>query len=68
MRFGMCNVRSLYKTGSLTAAARELARYKLHLAGVQKVRWDKWGTVRARDYIFFYGKGNWEQNFVYTTE
>jgi hypothetical protein len=26
--------------------------------GVQKVRWDKGGTVRARDYNFFYGKGN----------
>ena len=25
--------------------------------GVQEVRWDKGGTVRAGDYIFFYGKG-----------
>ena len=25
---------------------------------VQEVRWDKGGTVRAGDYIFFYGKGN----------
>jgi len=29
MRFGTWNVRTLYRTGSLTAAARELARYKL---------------------------------------
>jgi len=28
------------------------------LMGVQKVRWDKGGTVRAGDYNFFYGKGN----------
>ena len=35
------NVRSLYRAGSLTAAARELARYKLDLVGVQEVRWDK---------------------------
>jgi hypothetical protein len=27
MRFGMWNIRSLYRAGSLTAAARELARY-----------------------------------------
>ena len=40
------------------AAARELARYKLDLVGAQEVRWDKGGTVRAGDYIFFYGKGN----------
>ena len=30
----------LYRAGSLTAAARELARYKLDLVGVQEVRWD----------------------------
>jgi hypothetical protein len=29
MRFGIWNVRSLYSSGSLTTAARELARYKL---------------------------------------
>jgi hypothetical protein len=28
------NVRSMYKSGSLTTAARELARYKLHLVGI----------------------------------
>ena len=37
---------------------RELARYKLDVVGVQEVRWDKGGTVRAGDYHFFYGKGN----------
>jgi hypothetical protein len=37
----------------------ELARYKLDLVSVQKVRWDKEGTARAGDYAFFlYGKGN----------
>jgi len=43
----MWNVRSLYKAGSRTAAARKLARYKLDLVSVQEVRWDKGGTVRA---------------------
>jgi len=60
-RFGTWNVRSPYKTGSLTAAARELARYKLDLVGVQEVRRDKGGTVKAGDYNFFYGKGNKNQ-------
>jgi len=55
---GAWNVGSLYRAGSLTAVARELARYKLDLVGVQEVRWDKWGTVRAGDYNFFYGKGH----------
>jgi hypothetical protein len=38
--------------------ARELAGYKLDLVGVQEVRWDKGGTVRAGDYTFFYWKRN----------
>jgi hypothetical protein len=33
--------------------AMELARYKLDLVGVQEVRWDKGGTIRAGDYNFF---------------
>jgi len=28
--------------GSVTAVARELARYKFDLVGVQMVRWGKW--------------------------
>jgi len=34
-------------------AARELARYKLGLVGVRRVRWDKGDTVTAEDYISF---------------
>jgi len=49
------------------AAARELARYKLDLVGVQEVRWNKEGTVKAGDYSFFMGKEmqiiSWEQGF-----
>ena len=58
MRYGTWHVRSLYRAGSLTAAARELAMYKLDLVVVQEVRWDREGTVTAGDYNFFYGKGN----------
>jgi hypothetical protein len=51
---------------------RELAKYKLDLVGVQEVRWDKEGTVRAGEYIFSMAKGrkiiNWEQAFLYTRE
>jgi len=58
MKIGTWNVRSLYRAGSLKAAARELVRYKSDVVGVQEVRWEKGGTVRAGDYDFFYGKGN----------
>ena len=50
---GTWNVRSLYRAGALMAAARELATYKLDLVGVQEVRWEKEGTVKAGDYSFF---------------
>jgi hypothetical protein len=44
---------SLYRAGSLTAAARKLATYKSDLVGVQEVRWDKEGTVKTGNYSFF---------------
>jgi hypothetical protein len=40
VRFGTWNVRSLYRSCSLAAAVRGLARYKLFLVGVQEFRWD----------------------------
>lgn len=68
MRFSMWNVRSLQRRGSLTTVVRELARYKLDLVVVQKVRCDKGGTVRAGDQVFFSMEKetkiiNSEQNF-----
>ena len=69
---GTWKVRSLYRAGALKAAARELARYKLDLVGVQEVRWEKEGTVKAGDYSFSIGKEmkiiSWEQGFLYITE
>jgi hypothetical protein len=63
MRFGIWNVRSLCRAGSRTAAARDLAKYKLYLVGVQEVRWDKGSTTRAGDYNLFCGKGNENHQF-----
>jgi len=58
MKIGTWNVRSLYRAGSVMAAARELVSYKLDVVDVQEVRWDKGSTVGAGDYDFFYGKRN----------
>jgi hypothetical protein len=66
MKIVTWNVRSLHR-----AAARDLARYKLDVVGVQEVRWDKGSTVREGDYDSFCGKEmkiNWEQVFLYTVE
>jgi hypothetical protein len=51
MRFGTWSVMSLYRVGSLAAAAGELARCKLDLVGVREVRWDKGGMVTAGNYV-----------------
>jgi hypothetical protein len=71
MRFGTWKVSSPYRAGLLTAAARELARYKLDLVGVQEVRWDKESTVKVGDYSFCMGKEikiiSWELGF-YTSQ
>jgi len=58
VRYGTWNVRSLYRESSLTAAARELQRYKLDFVGVQDVRCGKEGTIRAEDYNIFYERVN----------
>jgi len=58
MRFGTWKDRSLYRAGSFTAVASQLARYKLDLVGVREFKWDREGRVRAGDYNFFNGKRN----------
>jgi hypothetical protein len=47
MGFGKWNVRSLYRSGSLKTLAREFARYKLDVVGIQEVRWDKGFAIRS---------------------
>jgi hypothetical protein len=56
--FGTWNVSSLYRPGSLTTVVSELVGYKLDFVGVEEVRWDKEGTVRAGDNTFVCAKGN----------
>jgi hypothetical protein len=58
MRFGTWNIRSLCRTGSLKAVARELDMFELNLVGVQEVRGEKDGTERAQDCTFLYGQVN----------
>jgi hypothetical protein len=55
----------MYRAGSLRAVVKEISKYKSHLVGVQKVRWDGGGTEPADEYTFFYGKGN-ENNEIRT--
>jgi hypothetical protein len=44
MRFGLWNVKSLYRAGSLMTISRELSKYKLHLVGVQEARFEGGGA------------------------
>ena len=59
MRIGAWNVRSLYRTGTVTLVAQELVKYRLNLVGVQEVRLDGNGRPISPvgDYILHHGKG-----------
>jgi hypothetical protein len=46
------NVRNLHMSSSMTVKARDFAKYKLHLMGVQEVRWGKGGTEPAVIRVF----------------
>ena len=58
LRFGTWNVTSLYRTGGVTLVAKELARYRMDLVGVQEVRLDGSGISQIGDYLLYYGEGN----------
>jgi hypothetical protein len=64
MIFGTWNIRSLYKAGSLMTDYRELSRYRLDSAGMQKVRWEGSGTAPAGDYTFSKERGMIAMNSV----
>ena len=49
MRIGKWNVTSLYRTGAMTLVARELAKYRLDLVGVQNVSLDGYGISPIGD-------------------
>jgi hypothetical protein len=52
-RFGIWNVRSMHRAGSLRGVGEEILKYKSDLVGVQEVRWDGGGTESAGEYTFF---------------
>jgi hypothetical protein len=58
MRFGLWNVRSLYRAGSLIIVSKKLSKYKLDLMEVQEVGWEGGGTEPAEEFQFFYRKVN----------
>jgi hypothetical protein len=50
MRFGIWNIRSMYRAGSLMRVPRELSRYRLDSVGVREVRWEGSGTAPEGQY------------------
>jgi hypothetical protein len=72
MRFGMWNVRIVYRTGLLKMAQRELGKYKLDLVGVQAVRWKRVALRRQRVIHSSVEKImkiiSYEQDFLYIKE
>jgi hypothetical protein len=60
----MCNVRSVFRAGSLMTVVKEISKYKLDLVGVHEVRWDRVDTEPAGEHTFSYGKGNENHELV----
>jgi hypothetical protein len=59
MRFGLWNIKSLYRTGSLMTVSRELLKCKLLVDLVEvQVRWEGSDTEPVGKYTFFYRKRN----------
>jgi hypothetical protein len=59
----------MYRAGSLTAAVRKLARYKLDLVGVQAVSFEKGGTKQGIITFSMQNETkiiNWEQDCLHT--
>jgi hypothetical protein len=50
IRFGMWNVKSLYRAGALGLVTSEIDKYRMDLVGVQEVRWDCSGTLKSGNY------------------
>jgi len=44
--------------GGIKSVVGKLEKYKLHLVGIQEVRWEGEGYQTADNYTFLYGKGN----------
>jgi hypothetical protein len=64
MRFGLWNVRSFYRVGSLMTVLRELSIYKLDLVAVQELRWEGGGTELVGEYTLFYRNRNENHELV----
>jgi hypothetical protein len=52
MRFGTCNVGSVYRAGFLKRVAKEVSIYKLDLAAVQEVKWNRGDIEPIGEFIF----------------
>jgi hypothetical protein len=71
MRFGMWNVRNLYRPVSLKTVATEVASYRLDLVGVQVISWDKADTDAGEGFTFSVKKEmktNYGWDFFYIRE
>ena len=51
MKFGTWNVKSLYRSGSPTAVARELVSYRLDLERREVHTGVGWGSLRDRGHV-----------------
>ena len=61
---GTWNVRTLYQTGKLTNALKEMDNMSLDLLGISECRWTDNGTIVKDDHIMIYSEGKEQKNRV----
>jgi hypothetical protein len=57
VRFGMCNVRNLYRVGLFMTVAKKMSKCKLDLVGVQEVRCNRSGNELRDKYTLSMERG-----------
>ncbi|KAF0708802.1 craniofacial development protein 2-like, partial [Aphis craccivora] len=64
LKIGTWNVRSLYRTGTLTAVVSELDRYELAILAIQENRWSGSGNHKTEKATLFYSGGSGHERGV----
>jgi hypothetical protein len=58
VKVGQYHFLPLCMVGAIKSVVEKLENYRLDLVGVHEVKWEGEGYQTADSYIFFYGKGN----------
>jgi len=68
MRFATWNVRNLFRPAAFRKAIEELAKYKIELCALQKIKWPGKGILHKKNGTLFYGQYKQKESVWYVRE